>query len=88
MGKIKIIPHTKNYVGIPHLIKEIKSDFVPRVGEIIEFSEPIDGVCELFVFDVIYSLDENDNLTPVIKARNWLRGDRALELQEQGWLPS
>ena len=86
MGKIKIIPHAKNYTLFPDLIREINSDFVPRIGEISEFDEPIQGVYELFVFDVTYCL-ENAALVPHVKARAWLQGDRVRELQELGWLP-
>ena len=85
MSKFLLSKYTKNYSLYPNHPVEIESDFLPRIGEIIELDVPLGSFDELFVFDIRYEMT-GSSLTPHVHAREWHRGDRALELQERGWL--
>lgn len=85
MGLIKIFPTTKNYALYADKELAIKSDFVPRVGEVITADFGLD-TDQLFVFKIEYEIDATHGLIPNLYCREWYEGDRKVELLDQGWL--
>jgi hypothetical protein len=69
---------------------EIDTDFVPRVGELIDahdfLSLPSNQVGDFIVLSVVNKLTTG-GIIPYITARQWHRGFRHELLQERGWLP-
>ena len=74
---------TKNYATLKDIV--ITSHTLPRVGEIIIIKDDEDKDEEYFVYEVKYKLDKNNSLTPHLYCRQWYKGDRYLELAQQGW---
>ena len=68
---------------------EIESNFVPRVGELIDGSTYLtkngDQVSSFIVQSVVYELSKH-GLVACVTARQWYKGYRYALLQDRGWL--
>lgn len=67
---------------------EFKTDFVPRVGEIIDlksYHKWEKDVTTFFVNEVTYSV-EDGGLIPELECQQWWKGDRQEQLQLLGWI--
>jgi len=88
MAKAYIQFYTKTY-SLYGDCKQIETDVVPRVGELIDAREFLDLAEDLvggfMVLSVIYKLTAT-GFVPYITARQWHRGLRYELLQERGWL--
>ncbi len=86
---IQIRLHKKNYAVIRE--DEIESEYVPRVGEILELYDycqafdPSLEITDFFIYEVKHKTI-GKKLIPVIDCRQWLEGDRRTELKNLGWL--
>jgi len=80
--KANLVLTTKNYAIIKEL--EIDIEYLPRIGEIIQFETEFSDTDEFFIYDIIHKL--TNKLIPTIKAREWFNGDRYVELSQNGWL--
>ncbi len=89
MGKAIIQFQTKNHSLFGNSV-EISTDFIPRVGELIDAGQFLeiskDEVSNFIVESVIYRLTD-DGLVPHISARQWMKGYRHELLERRGWLP-
>lgn len=81
---------TKNWALLKTI--EIKSQYVPRVGELIDaglfLDIPENEVQNFFVTKVIYVINNNLKFFPVVTCRQWCQGSRQDELESRGWLPN
>jgi len=88
MPKISLQFLTKTGAYCRDAPKIIESDYVPRVGELIqdkhEFNEE---PYNFIVLAVIHKVTEDGKLMPHITAQRHLYGDRLAELQRLGWIP-
>lgn len=85
MTKVRIQLISKNESLIGNRI-EIKTQYVPRVGELIDMNDFIDRENPIFMITSVINKVTKEGIIPYITAKNWLKGNREEILEEFGWL--
>lgn len=86
MAIVKIQFVSKNHALIGDPI-EIKTDYVPRVGELLDSEAVLPESNVMFIVTSVINKVTHGGIIPFITAQNWHKGLRAELLEQYGWLP-